>query len=387
MGIVDRTGSLNKAQSEPNADGTWTYVLSNADPGVHNWVDPCGLTEGILTLRMAEFPDQRPTEGLSASGQVVKLADLESVLPAGTRRGHRRRAGRPARRSSRGLRPTPARGRCREPLAHHRVLDRDRAGHRRRRPRRRALGGGHRPPARDGAGPGRRPSRHAPSPSRSTSPTAPRSTTRWPRPTPRSAGVDVLVNNAGYGYLSAVEEGDDAEVRALFDTNFFGAVDMIKAVLPGMRAQGDGHIVNVSSMTGIVTNPPNTYYSCTKHALEALTEGLAKEVGPLGIKVCAIEPGAFQTDYITRSMHQADEHRRLRPRRRAQGAHQGVRRAPPGRPGQARRRGAAARRAWTTRRSGSCWARTCSHAFREKTAAWTATVDEWEPVTTAVNFD
>ncbi len=109
MGIMDRTGSLNKAQSEPNADGTWTYVLSNADPGVHNWVDPCGLTEGILTLRMAEFPDQRPTDGLSASGQVVKLADLESVLPAGTRRGHRRRARRPARRSRRGLRPAPAR--------------------------------------------------------------------------------------------------------------------------------------------------------------------------------------------------------------------------------------------------------------------------------------
>ena len=60
MGIVDRTGSLNKAQSEPNADGTWTYVLANADPGVHNWVDPCGLSEGILTLRMAEFPGQRP---------------------------------------------------------------------------------------------------------------------------------------------------------------------------------------------------------------------------------------------------------------------------------------------------------------------------------------
>ncbi len=85
MGIMDRTGSLNKAQSEPNADGSWTYVISNADPGVHNWVDPCGLSSGILTLRMAEFPDQRPTEGLSASGRVVKLADLESVLPPGTR--------------------------------------------------------------------------------------------------------------------------------------------------------------------------------------------------------------------------------------------------------------------------------------------------------------
>ena len=119
-------------------------------------------------------------------------------------------------------------------------------------------------------------------------------------------GLDVLVNNAGHGYLAAVEEGDDAEVRALFDTNFFGAVDMVKAVLPAMRAQRSGHIVNVSSMTGIVMNPPNTYYSCTKHALEALTEGLATEVAPLGIRVCAIEPGAFQTEYVTRSMHVAD---------------------------------------------------------------------------------
>ena len=85
MGIMDRTGSLNQAQSEPNADGTWTFVLSNADPGVHNWVDPCGLTSGILTLRMAEFPGMRPTDSLAASGQLVKLADLESVLPAGTR--------------------------------------------------------------------------------------------------------------------------------------------------------------------------------------------------------------------------------------------------------------------------------------------------------------
>jgi hypothetical protein len=83
LGIKDRTGSLNKAQSRPNPDGTWTYVISNADPGVHNWVDPCGLAEGILTLRMAEFPEQRPTEGLAASGRVVKLADLESELPQG----------------------------------------------------------------------------------------------------------------------------------------------------------------------------------------------------------------------------------------------------------------------------------------------------------------
>jgi NAD(P)-dependent dehydrogenase (short-subunit alcohol dehydrogenase family) len=117
-------------------------------------------------------------------------------------------------------------------------------------------------------------------------------------------GIDVLVNNAGYGYLSAVEEGDDADVRRLFDTNYFGVVDTLKAVLPGMRTQGSGHVINISSMTGLVANPPNAYYSSTKFALEALTEALAKEVGPLGIKVTAIEPGAFRTDWAKRSMHE-----------------------------------------------------------------------------------
>ena len=118
-------------------------------------------------------------------------------------------------------------------------------------------------------------------------------------------GIDVLVNNAGHGYLSAVEEGEDAEVRKLFDVNYFGAVDMIKAVLPGMRARGSGHIVNMSSMTGLVANPPNAYYSSTKFALEAVTEALATEVRPLGIKVTAIEPGAFRTDWATRSMKES----------------------------------------------------------------------------------
>ncbi|MDP7721460.1 oxidoreductase [Mycobacterium sp. TY814] len=115
-------------------------------------------------------------------------------------------------------------------------------------------------------------------------------------------GIDVLVNNAGHGYLSAVEEGEDAEVRKLFDVNYFGAVDMIKAVLPAMRARRSGHIVNISSMTGLVANPPNAYYSSTKFALEAVTEALATEVRPLGIKVTALEPGAFRTDWASRSM-------------------------------------------------------------------------------------
>lgn len=118
-------------------------------------------------------------------------------------------------------------------------------------------------------------------------------------------GIDVLVNNAGYGYMSAVEEGDDAEVRKLFDTNYFGVVDTIKAVLPAMRVRRSGHIVNISSMTGLVANPPNAYYSSTKFALEALTEALAQEVGPLGIKVTAIEPGAFRTDWARRSMQES----------------------------------------------------------------------------------
>lgn len=199
-------------------------------------------------------------------------------------------------------------------------------------------------------------------------------------------GVDVLVNNAGYGYLSAVEEGDDAEVRALFDTNFFGAVDMIKAVLPGMRARGSGHIVNVSSMTGIVTNPPNTYYSCTKHALEALTEGLAKEVAPLGIKVSAIEPGAFQTDYITRSMHQADsigDYAEVAERKElivAFGEHL---------PGDPAKLAAAVLQivGMDDPPLRLLLGQDVLHAFREKSAAWSDSVEEWRDLTVSMNFD
>ncbi len=114
--------------------------------------------------------------------------------------------------------------------------------------------------------------------------------------------IDVLVNNAGYGYMAAVEEGEDDEVRAMFDTNFFGVVNMIKASLPGMRCRARGHIINISSMTGLVANPPNVYYSSSKFALESLTEGLSKEVASFGIRVTAIEPGAFRTDWSHRSM-------------------------------------------------------------------------------------
>ena len=109
--------------------------------------------------------------------------------------------------------------------------------------------------------------------------------------------VDVLVNNAGYGYLAAIEEGDDAEVRALFEADLFGPVALIKAVLPGMRARRSGHIVNVSSIGGLVTYPGVGYYHMVKFGVEALSDVLAKEVGPLGIGVTAVAPGAFRTDF------------------------------------------------------------------------------------------
>lgn len=116
--------------------------------------------------------------------------------------------------------------------------------------------------------------------------------------------VDVLVNNAGYGYLAAIEEGEEAEVRTMFETNFFGALSMIKAALPGMRTRRSGYIVNVSSMAGLVANPGTGYYSATKFALEGLTEALSREVAQFGIRVSLIEPGPFRTEWAGRSMKQ-----------------------------------------------------------------------------------
>ncbi|SMF90042.1 Short-chain dehydrogenase [Azospirillum oryzae] len=121
----------------------------------------------------------------------------------------------------------------------------------------------------------------------------------------RFGGVDVLVNNAGHGYRTAVEEADEAEVDELFATNFFGPVALIKASLPGMRARRHGAIVNVSSIAARRTSAGSGYYSATKCALEGLSDGLRKEVGPLGIKVIVVEPGAFRTDFAGRSLQQA----------------------------------------------------------------------------------
>ena len=118
----------------------------------------------------------------------------------------------------------------------------------------------------------------------------------------RFGRIDVLVNNAGYGYLAAVEEGDDADIRAMFDTNFFGLAAMTRAVLPTMRAQKSGAIVNISSVGGYIGFPGSGYYAATKFAVEGLSESLSKEVGPLGIKVLLVEPGPFRTDWAGRSL-------------------------------------------------------------------------------------
>jgi NAD(P)-dependent dehydrogenase (short-subunit alcohol dehydrogenase family) len=114
--------------------------------------------------------------------------------------------------------------------------------------------------------------------------------------------IDVLVNNAGYGYLAAVEEGEDADIRTMFDTNFFGLAALTRAVLPIMRAQKSGAIVNISSMGGFIGFPGSGYYAATKFAVEGLSESLAKEVSPFGIKVIIVEPGPFRTDWAGRSL-------------------------------------------------------------------------------------
>jgi NAD(P)-dependent dehydrogenase (short-subunit alcohol dehydrogenase family) len=116
--------------------------------------------------------------------------------------------------------------------------------------------------------------------------------------------IDVLVNNAGYGYLAAVEEGEEQKFRDMFETNFFGLAALIRRVLPGMRTREHGHIINISSVGGLLGNPGAGYYNASKFAVEGLSEALAKEVEPLGIRVTVVEPGPFRTDWAGRSLKQ-----------------------------------------------------------------------------------
>ena len=121
----------------------------------------------------------------------------------------------------------------------------------------------------------------------------------------RYGRIDVLVNNAGYGLVGAAEELDDTEVRDMFETNFFGAVNMTKAVLPSMRAAGRGQIVNISSVCGFCGFWGLTAYTASKFALEGFSESLASEVRHLGLRVLIVEPGSFRTDFHGRSLASA----------------------------------------------------------------------------------
>jgi short-subunit dehydrogenase len=119
--------------------------------------------------------------------------------------------------------------------------------------------------------------------------------------------VDVLVNNAGYGLAGAIEEVTEDEFMPMFNTNVFGLIKVTQAFLPYLRKQGRGHILNLSSIGGLVSTPGMGYYNATKYAVEGLSEALAQEVAPFGIHVTLIEPGPFRTDFLGRSIVQAAE--------------------------------------------------------------------------------
>ena len=173
----------------------------------------------------------------------------------------------------------------------------------------------------------------------------------------------------------------------MFDTNFFGAIDMIKAVLPGMRARKHGYIVNISSMTGLVSNPGNVYYSASKFALESLSEGLSKELAPLGLRVSLVEPGLFRTDWSSRSMQEseptiADYEATIGVRREL------IRSSSGGEPGDPRRVGDAVLMLSRLEKpplrlllGGDVLG-----ATRAKLADFQASMDEWEAVTLDVGF-
>ena len=114
--------------------------------------------------------------------------------------------------------------------------------------------------------------------------------------------IDVLINSAGYGHEGILEESPLGELRRQLDVNLFGAVAMIKAVLPSMRKRRRGHIINITSMAGYIGLPGIAYYTASKFALEGISDVLAKEVAPFGVKVTAVAPGSFRTDWAGCSM-------------------------------------------------------------------------------------
>ena len=119
-------------------------------------------------------------------------------------------------------------------------------------------------------------------------------------------GIDVLVNNAGFGYFGSIEESEESEVRAMFEANFWGLAEMTRAVLPKMRERKSGTVVNISSIGGLVGFPGVGFYNATKFAVNGFSESLQKELAPLGIDVIIVEPSGFRTDWAGRSANEAE---------------------------------------------------------------------------------
>jgi NAD(P)-dependent dehydrogenase (short-subunit alcohol dehydrogenase family) len=204
----------------------------------------------------------------------------------------------------------------------------------------------------------------------------------------RFGAIDVLVNNAGYGYRSAVEEGDDEDVRRLFETHVFGTVRTIKAVLPGMRARRSGTIVNLSSIGARISPEGSGYYAAVKAAVEALTLSLRKEVAPLGITAMVVEPGGFRTDFAGRSLTQSKvplgDYADTAGRRRKE--HDTVHGSQPGDPAKA---AAALIEAVESEHPPFMLllGNDSSTAFRAALDALRTEVDEWETLSRSTDFD
>jgi NAD(P)-dependent dehydrogenase (short-subunit alcohol dehydrogenase family) len=201
-------------------------------------------------------------------------------------------------------------------------------------------------------------------------------------------GIDVLVNNAGYGYRAAVEEGDESDIRTLFETQFFGAVAMIKAVLPGMRARRSGAIVNISTIGVQIMPVGSGYYAASKAALEGMSGSLRAELQPLGISVTVVEPGAFRTDFAGRSLTQSstviDDYAETAGKRRKE--HDTMHGTQPGDPDKA------AQAIITAVESDEPPAflllgKDALNTYRQLAAARLDSIEAWEYLTTSTNLD
>ncbi len=199
--------------------------------------------------------------------------------------------------------------------------------------------------------------------------------------------VDVLVNNAGYGHEGILEESPLEEMRRQFDVNVFGAVAAIQAVLPFMRQRRRGRIVNVTSMGGYITMPGIAYYCGSKFALEGISDALAKEVAPFGIKVTALAPGSFRTDWAGRSMVRTarsitDYNETFDPVRQAREEKSGKQAGDPARAAQVLLELVAADNPPTHLLLGS----DALKLVREKLASQRAEIEAWEQTTRSTDF-